>query len=61
MPKGEICSGGEMSLLGGACCQLSSMTKGEIVGQVESCMVWLCLVFVIDVNLALDCGHVLGL
>ena len=39
MPKAERCSGGEMSLLGGACCQLSSMTKGEIVGQFESCMV----------------------
>ena len=38
---------------GGACCQLSSMTKGEIVGQFESfmiCMVCLCLMFVIDVN-----------
>ena len=28
----------------GACCQLSSMTKGEIVGQYESCMVCLSLV-----------------
>lgn len=44
---------------GGACCQLSSMTKGEIVGQVESCMVWLCLVFVIDVNWVLAWGLVL--
>ena len=35
---------------GGACCQLSSMTKGEIVGQSEPCMVCLSLVFVIDVN-----------
>ena len=33
-----------MSLLGGACCQLSSMTKGEIVGQSESSMVCLSLV-----------------
>ena len=36
-----------MFLSGGACCQLSSMTKGEIVGQLESfmvCMVCLSLV-----------------
>ena len=46
---------------GGACCQLSSMTKGEIVGQFESCMVWLCLVFVIDVNWVFCCRLVLGL
>ena len=41
---------------GGACYQLSSMTKGEIVGQFESCLVWLCLVFVIDVNWVFDWG-----
>ena len=29
---------------GGACCQLSSMTKGEIVGQAKSCMDCLSLV-----------------
>ena len=40
--------GGEMFLWGsspwgGACCQLSSMTKGEIIGQSESCKVCLSL------------------
>ena len=46
---------------GGACCQLSSMTKGEIFGQFESCMVCLCLMFVIDVNWVFCCGLVFGL
>ena len=33
LPFAIDAKGGEMSLLGEACCQLSSMTKGEIVGQ----------------------------
>ena len=46
---------------GGACCQLSTMKKGEIVGQSEPCMVCLSLMFVIDVNWVFDWGLVLGL
>ena len=61
LPFAIDAKGGEMSLLGGACCQLSSMTKGEIVGQSEPCMVCLSLMFVIDVNWVFDCGLILGL
>jgi hypothetical protein len=56
LPFAIDAKGGEMFLSGGAhpkgeaYCQLSSMTKGEIVGQFVSCMVCLSLMFVIDVN-----------
>ena len=70
IPKGERCSRGEMSLLGGA------HLKGELVVSCHqwqrgrllvslslawSCMVSLSLMFVIDVNWIFDCGLVLGL
>lgn len=61
LPFAIDAKGGEMFLLGGACCQLSSMTKGEIVGQSEPCMDCLSLMFVIDVNWVFDCGLVHGL